>query len=244
MQKFFDFQLVDDIDLISRHLNTPSSSKPIVVNCLNPHSFVEALDDGKFHQALKHSDYLLPDGIGICLTMRRYRGVSIKKIAGDDLHKHLLNMLDKEGGKVYYMGSSKQVLNLIEERAANEHPTLKVKTLSPTYCDELSEEESNNIISDINEFEPDLLFVSMTAPKQEKWVEKYHDRLTGVKIIASIGAVFDFYAETVKRAPLWAIRMHIEWLVRLIKEPYRMWRRNFVSTPRFLCWVHKHKDEM
>ena len=246
MKQFFEYQLTDDISLISNYLeksngeeSTENVCGPMVVGCLNPHSFVIALDDPLFHQALKNCDFLLPDGEGICMAMRRRFGTHIDKIAGDDIHRHLISGLEKKQGKVYYMGSSEKVLTLIKNRLEKEYPSVTVRTLSPSFCDELSEEESMQIIDDINGFAPDILFVSMTAPKQEKWVEKYRSLLTNVKIVASIGAVFDFYAGTVKRAPKWAVKMHVEWLFRLIKEPRRMWQRNFVSTPRFLRYVRR-----
>lgn len=244
MQTFFDYILVDDIKLVTCRLDINSYGHPIVVNCLNPHSFVNALDDPAFHTALKNSDCLLPDGEGICLALKKYRGITIKKIAGDDLHNSLLSTISKKGGKVYYMGSSEKVLTLIKERVAREHPSIETRTWSPSFCDVLSDEESQRIIDDINMFEPDILFVSMTAPKQEKWVERYRGHLTNVKIVASIGAVFDFYAGTVKRAPAWAVKMGIEWLFRLVKEPRRMWNRNFVSTPRFLRYVKQNHGQM
>ena len=244
MQTFFDYKLVDNISLITCYLDADFSGHPVVVNCLNPHSFVNALDDSAFHMALKNSDYLLPDGEGICLALKKYRGISIKKIAGDDLHSQLLSSLSNKGGKAYYMGSSEKVLSLIKNRLANEHHSVETRTWPPSFCDELSDEESHRIIDDINTFSPDILFVSMTAPKQEKWVEKYRGLLTNVKIIASIGAVFDFYAGTVKRAPSWAVKMRIEWLFRLLKEPRRMWNRNFVSTPRFLRYVKHNSSQI
>lgn len=244
MQKFFDYLIVDDINQISRHLEEKKEGAPWVVDCLNPHSFVVALDDEDFHQALKGSDYLLPDGEGVCLAMRKQRGISITKIAGDDLHRHLLDCLSHLGGKVYYMGSTEHALSLIEERLKKEYPNIEVRTFSPSFCDELSSEESKGIIDDINTFAPDILFVSMTAPKQEKWVARHRDSIKDVKIIASIGAVFEFYAGSVKRAPSWAVKMHIEWLVRFLKEPRRMWQRNFVSAPRFLRYVRKNGNKM
>lgn len=241
MSSFFDYSLVDNIDSIAIDRGRTS---PQVVNCLNPHSFVIALDDPLFRQALNDSDMLLPDGEGVCLAIKRYRHEVVRKIAGDDLHRHLLRQLEECSGKAYYMGSNSQVLSLIENRLAKEYPSIGVRTCSPSYCDELTDEESMRIIDDINAFAPDVLFVSMTAPKQEKWVEKYRSQITSPSIVASIGAVFEFYAGTVKRAPQWAIKMKLEWLFRLIKEPRRMWQRNFVSTPRFLKWVRQHHEEM
>lgn len=229
--KFFDYNLAETLDDV---LLTDSRRSVSVLGCLNPHSFVTAMTDSAFHDALKSCDFLLPDGEGICLTMRWWGKKKIRKIAGDDIHNHLLSQLDSRGGKVYYMGSTPQVLSLIEFRLAKEHPSITVRCWSPSICAELSEEESNTIIADINAFSPDVLFVSMTAPKQEKWVERHRSKLSSPMIVASIGAVFDFYACTVKRAPKWAVKMRTEWLFRLLKEPRRMWRRNFISTPVFL----------
>lgn len=238
MQKFFNYNLSESLEDVS------FGNKTMVVSCLNPHSFVKALDDSGFRTALEHSDILLPDGEGICLAQKRWGGRSIGKIAGDDLHRYLLEQLEKRSGKVYYMGSSNRVLGLIEERLHKEYPSVAMRGHSPSFCEELPEDESTQIVEDINSFSPDVLFVSMTAPKQEKWVERYRGMMPAVKIIASIGAVFDFYSGTTKRAPQWAVKMRIEWLVRLLKEPRRMWERNFVSTPRFLCWVWKHRKEL
>lgn len=244
MQKFFEYRLDEDIDLITRYLGSAMTGKTKVVGCINPHSFVVAQEDEAFHKALMNCDYLLPDGEGICMMLKKYRKVEVAKIAGDELHRHILTYLGRNCGKVFYMGSNDHVLELIKKRIAKEFPTVTVKTLSPSYCDELSREESSEIVSIINGFAPDVLFVSMTAPKQEKWVEKYRKELTGVKLVASIGAVFDFYAGTVKRAPSWALKLHLEWLVRLIKEPRRMWKRNFISLPRYLHYVKQNHHKM
>ena len=256
MRKFFTFSLAEEED-ISKIINSSCHSitasagdkdrkgRVTVVNCLNPHSFVTAMDDEQFRVALEKSDLLLPDGIGICMSMKKYKGIDLKKIAGDDLHKMVLEVLDgREGSKVYYMGSTPEVLGLIESRLKREHPTIEVRSWSPSFCEELPREESLRIIEDINIFAPDVLFVSMTAPKQEKWVERYRSLLTTTGLVASIGAVFDFYSGTVKRASPIVVKMRMEWLVRLVKEPRRMWQRNFVSTPRYLRYVRKHRGEM
>lgn len=239
MQKFFTYNLVDDIRSVSLG---DESSGAAVVSCLNPHSFVTALDDDEFRAALERSDYLLPDGEGVCMALKRWKGVELQKIAGDDIHRHLLDEVERCGGKVYYMGSTERVLSLIERRLKKEYPTVEARTLSPSFCEELGEEESRSIVEDVNAFGADVLFVSMTAPKQEKWVERWRGELRGVRVVASIGAVFDFYACTVRRAPDWMIRLKLEWLYRFAKEPVRMWRRVFVSSPRFLRYVKNNKD--
>ena len=218
--------------------------EPKVVACLNPHSFVTALDDKLFRTALENSDILLPDGIGICNTLRRYKHIDVDKIAGDDLHRHMLNQLGERGGKVFYMGSNETTLKKIAERIGREYSNIAVATYSPSYSDELPEAESKEIIARIGEFGADVVFVSMTAPKQEKWVERYRTQMVGPQYIASIGAVFDFYAETTKRAPRWMIDMKLEWVVRFMKEPRRMWQRVFVSIPRYLRWTRNNRKEV
>lgn len=241
MQGFFSYRLMTDLAEVG---NALKEHRQVVVNCLNPHSFVEALDDDKFQEALEKSDILLPDGEGVCLALKRWKKVNINKIAGDDLHNYLLDYLGKNGGKVFYMGSSIDVVTRIEERVKREYPNIEIAALSPSYSEKMPESETVEVVNAIEEFRPDVLFVSMTAPKQEKWVLENKYRLKSPTIIASIGAVFDFYAGTVKRAPAWAVKMKMEWLVRFLKEPRRMWKRNFVSTPRFLRWVRKHHSEL
>ena len=98
------------------------------------------------------------------------------------------------------------------------------------------------MISAVNSFAPDALFVGMTAPKQEKWVHEHRDRLNA-PLICPVGAVFDFYAGTVRRSGEFWIRMGLEWLPRLIREPKRLWRRNFISTPLFLVLSRQGKDQ-
>lgn len=236
---YFNYNLATTLDGL-----WPDDNTTRVVNCLNPHSFIVARDDASFRAALEQGEWLLPDGEGICMTLKWVKGVHVDKIAGDDLHNWLLQRLEARQGRIYYLGSSRKVLDAIEERLHREYPHIAVKSWSPSYDAVIGEAESKTIINDINAFAPDVLLVGMTAPKQEKWVAQYRAAIQGVHVIGCIGAVFEFYAGTVKRAPQWAVKMKIEWLVRLLKEPKRMWKRNFVSAPQFLLWVWRHRKEM
>ena len=98
-------------------------------------------------------------------------------------------------------------------------------------------------MASINSFQPDVLFVGMTAPKQEKWVYQFKNQLN-VKVIASVGAVFDFYAGMIKRPGKFWISLGLEWLPRFFREPKRLWRRNLISTPSFICIVIREKFSM
>ncbi|WP_278794460.1 WecB/TagA/CpsF family glycosyltransferase [Leyella stercorea] len=135
---------------------------------------------------------------------------------------------------VMFMGSSQKVLDLIVKRAAKVYPHLKVVTYSPPYKPEFSEEDNKAIIDAINAADPDLLWIGMTAPKQEKWTYSHWNELNIHCHVGTIGAVFDFFAGTVERAPMWWQRHGLEWLYRLLKEPKRMWRRYIIGNALFL----------
>ena len=142
---------------------------------------------------------------------------------------------------VMFMGSSQKVLDLIVKRAAEVYPHLKIVTYSPPYKPEFSEEDNKAIVEAINSADPDLLWIGMTAPKQEKWTYSHWNELNIHCHVGTIGAVFDFFAGTVERAPMWWQCHGLEWLYRLLKEPKRMWRRYIIGNTLFLWNMLKEK---
>ncbi|TWJ04626.1 N-acetylglucosaminyldiphosphoundecaprenol N-acetyl-beta-D-mannosaminyltransferase [Mucilaginibacter frigoritolerans] len=222
---------VDDLSVIPL-------DKKIVLNTINQYSYCIAEKDGEFRDALAQSDILLPDGVGIVLAVKLFTGIKIKKIAGATAHKHLLSELNKKSGRCFYLGSSLNTLNKIEERLATEHPNITAKFYSPPYKPKFNEKDNELILDIINSFKPDVLFVGMTAPKQEKWAYEFKNKLD-VNVICSIGAVFDFYAGTVKRPRKFWIRLGLEWFIRLLKEPKRMSKRYLRYGPFFIYMILK-----
>jgi N-acetylglucosaminyldiphosphoundecaprenol N-acetyl-beta-D-mannosaminyltransferase len=220
--------LNDEISFI----NIDNSHKKII-NTINPHSYVTAKSDKLFKEALLSSDILVADGSGIVLAAKKINNENIKKVAGADLHHYLLLELNKKNGTVFYMGAAPSTLVKIQGKISVEFPNVKVGSYSPPFKTDFSSEDNELIINKINAFNPDVLFIGMTAPKQEKWLFQHKDKLN-FKVASSIGAVFDFYAGTVDRPSEFWIKIHLEWLPRLLKEPKRLWRRNFISTPVFL----------
>ena len=212
---------------------TIDTTKKQVINTINPHSYVTAKDDKLFKEVLCDSDVLLPDGSGIVMAVKYCNGEVIQKIAGNDLHAHLLKLLNEEGGSCFYLGSSSSTLDKIKDRIRIEQPNIRAGFYAPPYKVQFSDEDNQVIIQVIQAFNPDVLFVGMTAPKQEKWLYEHKEKVD-FKVAASIGAVFDFYAGTIHRPSQFWINIHLEWLPRLLKEPKRLWRRNFISTPLFL----------
>lgn len=214
-----------------------------LINTVNAHSFNVAQKDDLFADALKNGDYLIPDGASIVKACKLLNAKSQPKerIAGWDLFQIEMEKLNTKGGKCFFMGSSEKVLNLIKEKAAVEYPNIIVDTYSPPYKPVFSVEDNAAIIKAINDANPDLLWIGMTAPKQEKWTYSHWKDLDIHCHVGTIGAVFDFYAGTSQRAPKWWQEHSLEWLYRLIKEPKRMWRRYVLGNPLFLWNVMKEK---
>lgn len=211
-----------------------------VVNTISPHSYIVARKDSLFREALMASDIIIPDGIGIVIAARVLTGKQIEKIAGSDLHEAIIYSLNERNGSCFYLGSSEDTLRKIRERLSREYQAIRVGSFSPPYKTIFSDDDNVSMINVVNEFRPDVLFMGMTAPKQEKWV--YENRhLINAPVICSIGAVFDFYAGTVKRPDKFWISIGLEWLPRLLREPHRLWRRTFISTPLFIWFVMQEK---
>ena len=223
----------------------------VLINTINAHSYNTAQRDDAFAMALRNGDYLIPDGASIVKACRWLKAKSQPKerIAGWDLFSFEMDHLESEKLKVksekclrvMFLGSSEKVLGLIRERAAVDYPNLEVVTYSPPYKPEFSDEDNQTMIRAINDANPDLLWIGMTAPKQEKWTYQHWNELNIHCHCGTIGAVFDFYASTAKRAPLWWQEHSMEWLYRLLKEPRRMWRRYVIGNPLFLWNVTKEK---
>ena len=221
-------------------LSTLPLNEKCIINTINPHSYCEAKKDNVFTEALLNSDVLLPDGFGIVLATKILIGKKISKIAGADIHQYLLEQAQLKEQRVFYIGASQNTLELIEKRISKEFPSIEVASYSPPFKPDFSKEDSQKMIDKVNIFNPDILFVGMTAPKQEKWVYTNKEHIQANTIV-SIGAVFDFYAGTVKRPhPFW-IKLGLEWLIRFVKEPKRLFKRNLISTPMFLFYLFKEK---
>jgi N-acetylglucosaminyldiphosphoundecaprenol N-acetyl-beta-D-mannosaminyltransferase len=234
---------MDLTSLEERIYNKPLSelsTDKMLISCLNAYSFNTMQTDSSYKSAILKSDVILPDGIAIVYALRFLTGARLKKISGHELFYHELSQLDQKNGKCFFLGSSKSTNCLIETRLKKEYPNISVDTFSPPFRKQFSDEESQEMIDKVNAFSPDVLFIGMTAPKQEKWAAQYFDSLN-VKHICCIGAVFDFYAETCKRAPVWMIDMGFEWLHRLINEPKRLWRRYIFGNPQFITLIVKEK---
>ena len=169
MLRLRELKIVESMD----ELETVPEGKTLI-NTINAHSYNVAQKDGLFAEALAKGNYLIPDGASIVKACRWKKSKSkpTERIAGWDLfvmEMDRLNANSRGEKKVMFMGSSEKVLTLIRQRCAVDYPNLNVETYSPPYKPEFNDEDNRLIIEAINQADPDLLWIGMTAPKQEKW---------------------------------------------------------------------------
>lgn len=231
--------MLQNYTIFNKSLDAIKQPKALI-STINAHSYNTVNEDIDFQRALKSSDVLLPDGVSVVWAMRLLTGQKIKKIAGADLFQYEMERINKIGGKCFFLGSSEDTLTMISKKAEVDYPNLQVFSYSPPYKKEFSAEDNKAMINAVNEVKPDVLFIGMTAPKQEKWAFRYYDELN-VGHVCCIGAVFDFYAGKVSRAPHWMIEFGFEWLYRLVKEPRRLWRRYLVGNAKFIFSILTEK---
>ena len=206
----------------------------VVFACANSNSMNVARHDKEFRAALRDANQLVADGVGVTLIARLARKSVGPRIIGQQYFNAITERLVCRGhGRVFFFGSSESVLEKIKARFAREYPQLTVcGTISPPFGS-WSKAQNDEFVEAINAAKPDVLWVGMTAPKQEKWVSASRSDLH-VPVIGSIGAVFDFFAGTVKASPNWVRSCGLEAPYRLLAEPRRLWRRVLVSNVTFV----------
>lgn len=220
------------------HTALSSRSKSFVISTLNVPLLKEAGKNRKYARALVDSSVIIPDGIGFVWASRLIygkRGLS-QRVTGPDLFLEFCKKANKERLRFFFLGSSSGVLAKIARRLQEEFPAIHLAGLySPPFGPwDLS--ENKKIIDAVNEARADVLWVGMTAPRQETWIYENKEQLD-VKVIAAIGAAFDFFAGTRKRAPRLMQRLGLEWFYRVCQEPLRLGRRYFTTIPFFLIRV-------
>ena len=210
--------------------------------CLNPHAAEIASTDADFHKSLLCADFLTADGIGIVYASRILGGHIRRRLTGMDVFLGVSQAMNQSSpGSCFFLGSTEETLEKIEEEMTRSFPNVKIAgTYSPPFKSEFSASDNREMIERINNSQADVLWIGLTAPKQEKWIFEHRDQLK-VNFAAPIGAAFDFFVGNINRAgPVWQ-NMGLEWLPRLLQEPRRLWRRSLLSAPRFFVRTIRYR---
>lgn len=179
----------------------------------------------------EQADLVLPDGAG-AVWAGRYLGNEVpERVAGFDLYNQLLKLSADKGYKVYFFGGAPGVAEAAKNKAEELYPGVQIVGCRNGYFTEAEEEA---IIKEINDAAPDMLFVALGAPKQEKWLVKYRNQLKS-RVLMGIGGSFDVLAGKMERAPKWMQEASLEWAFRLYKQPSRFMR--MLALPKFVLKV-------
>ena len=189
----------------------------------------EALHDVQLRELLNGADLMLPDGAGVVLASKLLRTPVKQKVAGVDFAAGLLGVLERNGQSLYLLGGKPGIGELAAQKMLEAHPQLRIAGIADGYF-----QDETPVIEKINASGADALFVCLGAPKQERFMVQHQQELR-VHLMAGLGGSLDAFAGTVQRAPAWMIRLNLEWLYRLIREPKRF--RRMLRLPKYLWAV-------
>lgn len=216
------------------------NKKPSYVVTPNVDHIVKLETDKEFQKVYKEADLILTDGMPLIWISKIKKTPIKEKVSGSDLFPEVCKLSANKGYKVFLLGAAKGIAIKAAENLKLKYDGLNiVGTYSPSYGFENNEDEIEQIIEMINEVKPDVLAVGLGAPKQEKFLYKFRNRLN-VPVSLAIGASIDFEAGNINRAPKWMQRLGLEWSYRLIKEPKRMFKRYLVDDLKIFKIILKY----
>lgn len=196
--------------------------------CVTPNAEIayEAMHDKEFCRMLNSADLVLPDGAGVVLGAKLLKTPLKEKVAGIDFAAGMLPVLAQTGTPLFLLGSKPGVAQQAAEKMKEKAPGLRICGTADGYF-----QDEAAVVRKINQSGAGAVFVCLGSPKQEKFMFAHQEQLQ-VRLMVGLGGSLDSFAGTVKRAPRWMIRLQLEWLYRLIKEPWRFGR--MLRLPKFI----------
>lgn len=224
-------------DAISKIITIARERKSGYICFSNVHMTIEAYRDEKLAEQINNASLVLADGVPIVTMFRFFYGQRQERIAGMDAMPDLIRAAASEGLKLYFFGSTPEILDKIITRTRDNYPEAKIAGyFSPPFDSSVNDESH---INRINNSGAHLIFVALGCPKQEKWMATHSHKIHAV--LLGVGGAFPLYAGITKRAPLWLRKLSLEWLFRLAQEPSRMFKRYLITNSLFVYLVMKTK---
>ena len=217
------------LHLVRRYMAEPGLHQ---IATTNPEFVVRAQRDKQFRQVLQQADLCIPDGVGLLLASRWMGTPLAKRVPGSELVYKLAELASQEGWRLFLLGAGPGVADEAALIFQSKYPELKI---AGTYAGSPHPSENELIIQRINNSKADMLFVAYGAPNQDKWIARNRETLPTVRLAIGVGGSLDFVTGQAKRAPRWIQNLGLEWLYRLIQEPWR-WRR-MLALPHFAIKV-------
>lgn len=236
--RFFNIQLdaismQETVDLVKQRIFENAFTQHVVVNVAK---IVNMQNDSALADSVNSCDIINIDGMGVVWGCR-FLGLNVpERVAGVDLFFQLNSMAEQEKFSVFYLGAKQAIVQETARKMQQKHPALEIAGYHHGYFWENEKE----VVQQIRESGAKLLFVAITSPKKENFINKWRDQL-GSNFVMGVGGTFDVVAGKVKRAPLWMQNAGLEWLYRVMQEPGRMWKRYLVTNSKFGWLLLKEK---
>lgn len=230
------------MDVASMDETVAQIDQAIAAGCFTQHvvvnvaKLVNMQTDPQLDASVRECDIINIDGMGVVLGARMLGHNVPERVAGVDLFHELLAMSARRGYSVYLLGAQDQVVSETARRVQQLYPGLKLAGSHHGYF----WDDEQAMVDRIRESGAQLLFVAITSPKKENFINRWREQL-GVTFVMGVGGTFDVVAGKVKRAPLWMQKYGLEWLYRVIQEPGRMWKRYLVTNSKFAWMLIKEK---
>jgi len=223
-------------DTVRWLIQAVEEGKPRQVITANPIMVMAALDNPAYMDMMKKADLVVPDGAGVVWASGYVGNPVQERVPGIEVMQELLGIAEERGWRVYLLGASSEVIGAAADKIKAKHPRL---TLAGVRNGFFGENEDPAVVEEIRSSEPHLLFVGRSADRQEPWIAKYKEAL-GVPVIMGVGGSFDVLSGKLKRAPKLFIKLRLEWLYRLIQEPYRY--KRMLVLPKFAMKIIREKE--
>ena len=223
--------LKETTDLLCKWIDEKHKKRICVtpVNCV-----LWAYRDLNLRKIYNTSDLNLADGVPLLWASKLFGEKIRGRVTGLDLLPEFTNVSNEKGYSVFLLGAKEGVGQKLADTFKQQYPNLKIAGVySPPFAEKFSEEENKKMIDMINAAKPNILWVSLTAPKQDYWIHEHLDKLN-INIAIGVGGAFEVTAGLIKRAPKWMQRSGLEWFYRFLQEPTRLFKRYFIEAPVFI----------
>ena len=223
-------------DALTTIENWVTHRKQHYVTITGVHGVMESQRDESLRRIHNRAGMVTPDGMPMVWLGQLGGHSNMTRVCGPDMMLEVFKESVARGYRHFFYGGNEGVPELLKNRLEEKFPGINVVgTYSPPFRS-LTEDEDQNIVTMINETQPDIVWVGLSTPKQERWMAAHMNRLEA-PVLVGVGAAFDFNANLKKRAPLWMQKSGLEWLYRLLDEPKRLWKRYLINNPLFILGV-------
>ena len=221
------------IDYINGRISEGTFTQHVVVNVAK---LVHMQKDKQLKVSVEACDIINIDGMGVVLGAR-FLGYDVhERVAGVDLFHELLQLSEDKEYPVFLLGATEEVVGKTAAKVREQHPKIKLAGFHHGYF----WDDEDSVVRQIKASGAKLLFVAITSPKKENFINKWQADL-GVDFVMGVGGTFDVVAGKVTRAPLWMQKWGLEWFYRILQEPRRMWKRYLVTNSLFAWYLLKSK---